>query len=117
MSNFQDRTVACNDCGSTFIFTAGEQAFYQERGFSDPKRCPDCRAARKAQRSSGGYQSAGQAGRSRGFGGGERRSGRERPQRRMYDIICDDCGQPAQVPFSPRDDRPVYCKECYQARQ
>src|SRR4051812_49290070 len=58
-----DRTITCRDCGEAFTFTAGEQAFYQERGFSEPQRCPACRAARKAQRGSGGgYDS--------GYGGG-----------------------------------------------
>ncbi|MER3437733.1 MAG: zinc-binding protein, partial [Chloroflexota bacterium] len=50
-----DRTITCRDCGETFSFSAGEQAYYQERGFSEPQRCPSCRAARKAQRSADGY--------------------------------------------------------------
>jgi hypothetical protein len=54
-----DRTLTCRDCGQAFTFTAGEQAFYQERGFSEPQRCPSCRAQRKAQRNTGGYDSAG----------------------------------------------------------
>ena len=45
-----DRTLTCKDCGSEFIFTEGEQAFYAEKGFeNDPVRCADCRRARKAQ--------------------------------------------------------------------
>ena len=57
-----DRTLTCRDCGQAFTFTAGEQAFYAERGFSEPQRCPSCRSARKAQRASQGYDS--------GYGGG-----------------------------------------------
>src|SRR3954462_6020279 len=55
-----DKTLTCRDCGQAFTFTAGEQAFYLERGFSEPQRCPACRSARKAQRSSsgGGYESS-----------------------------------------------------------
>ena len=44
------QTLTCRDCGQTFVFTAGEQAFYQERGFSEPQRCPACRSKRKAER-------------------------------------------------------------------
>ena len=69
-----DRTITCRDCGEAFTFTAGEQAFYAERGYSEPQRCPSCRAARKAQRSDdsyggGGYNSGG------GYGGGGNRGG------------------------------------------
>ena len=50
-----DKTLSCKDCGSDFIFTEGEQAFYAEKGFTnEPVRCPECRRARKAQRNSGG---------------------------------------------------------------
>ena len=46
-----DKTIVCKDCGSEFIFTEGEQAFYQENGFTnDPVRCPECRKVRKQQK-------------------------------------------------------------------
>ncbi len=46
-----DKTLVCEDCGKEFIFTEGEQEFYKEKGFeNEPKRCPDCRKARKHQR-------------------------------------------------------------------
>src|SRR6188508_2872354 len=52
---YTDRGITCLDCGVEFVFTAGEQEFYAQRGFSEPpKRCPSCRATRKAQRSAGG---------------------------------------------------------------
>jgi CxxC-x17-CxxC domain-containing protein len=94
MPNLRDKVLQCSDCGSTFTFTVRDQEFYLERGFSEPKRCPACRAARKSSQT-GGDRSA-------------------RPPRQMYDVICADCGQPTQVPFKPRDDRPVYCKDCYE---
>jgi hypothetical protein len=50
----QDKEISCADCGRTFLFTASEQEFFQERGMSEPKRCKDCRQARKAERQSGG---------------------------------------------------------------
>jgi len=50
-----DKNLTCKDCGATFVFTEGEQAFYQEKGFeNEPQRCPDCRRARKAQNNRGG---------------------------------------------------------------
>lgn len=50
-NNYEDITLTCKDCGSEFVFTAGEQAFYAEKGFTNqPVRCPACRKARKQQR-------------------------------------------------------------------
>src|SRR5215216_7915056 len=122
-----DRTLTCRDCGQQFTFTAGEQAFYQERGFSEPQRCPACRQARKAQRSagggydsggygSGGYSSGGYGGGggySSGGGGGSYSSG----PRQMYPATCSNCGKPTEVPFLPRGDKPVYCRDCFQERR
>ena len=52
---YQDKTLVCRDCGAEFVFTAGEQEFYAEKGFqNEPTRCKECRAARKANRASGG---------------------------------------------------------------
>ena len=53
---YTDKTLTCSDCGSAFTFDAGEQEFFASKGFeNEPGRCPDCRAARKQQRSGGGY--------------------------------------------------------------
>lgn len=46
-TNFEDRSLTCNSCNQSFTWTAGEQAFYQHRGFQQPKRCPHCREKRK----------------------------------------------------------------------
>jgi CxxC-x17-CxxC domain-containing protein len=110
-----DRTLTCRDCGQAFTFTAGEQAFYQERGFSEPQRCPSCRQARKAQRSASGYDSGGYGG-GGGYssGGGGGYSG---GPRQMYPAVCSDCGRETEVPFQPRSDKPVYCRECFQSRR
>ncbi len=52
---YQEKSIKCSDCGSTFIFTAGEQEFYANKGFTnEPRRCVSCRATRKAQRDNGG---------------------------------------------------------------
>ena len=110
-----DRTIQCRDCGQDFVFTAGEQAFYQERGFSEPQRCSACRSARKSQQGGGGYDSGsgGYGSGGRGYGGGGYSSG----PRQMYPAVCSACGKETEVPFQPRGDKPVYCRECFQERR
>lgn len=47
-SEFVSKTIDCSDCGRPFSFSAGEQAFYKAQGFkNDPKRCKECRQAKK----------------------------------------------------------------------
>mgnify|MGYP000238140453 len=31
----------------------------------------------------------------------------------MFEATCANCGGVAKVPFRPREDRPVYCSECF----
>ncbi|QBD80291.1 hypothetical protein EPA93_31680 [Ktedonosporobacter rubrisoli] len=102
-----DQILYCRDCNQEFTFTAGEQEFFASRGLTNtPSRCPSCRAARKQ---SGGY---------RDRSGGSRGGGyREREERPMYSATCANCGNEALVPFQPREDRPVYCQDCYQPRE
>ena len=101
-----DATLTCRDCGQAFTFTSGEQDFYASRGYSEPGRCPDCRAARKAERDggAGGYGSYS----SGGYG--------SRGPREMFSATCSSCGKEAQVPFQPSGDKPVYCSDCFQQR-
>ena len=101
----QDRNLTCAECGNSFVFSAEDQRYHQEKGFTDPKRCPTCRANRS---SSGGGGFGGGAGGSRGFSSGPRQ---------MHDAVCGDCGQKTQVPFLPRGDRPVYCNNCFNKRR
>ena len=109
---YTDETLTCVDCNAQFTFSAGEQEFFAAKGFTNkPNRCPDCRAARKAQRSQ-----AGGGGGYSGGGGGGYGGGGGRPQREMYTVTCSQCGQPATVPFQPRGDKPVYCRDCFQSR-
>ena len=111
------KTLTCRDCGEPFTFTAGEQAFYLERGFSEPQRCPACRTARKAQRSSGGggYDSGGYGGGNYSGGGGG--GGYSAGPRQMYPATCSNCGKDTEVPFMPRSDKPVFCRECFAERR
>ena len=51
MTEYKDKTIKCLDCGTEFVFTARDQEFYAEKGFTnEPKRCKECRAKRKAEK-------------------------------------------------------------------
>ena len=91
---YADRTLTCAECGSEFTFTADDQEFHAKKGYQEPKRCPNCRAARRG-------------------GGGGGGGGYDRGPRQMYTATCDSCGNEAQLPFEPRQDRPVYCSDCF----
>jgi CxxC-x17-CxxC domain-containing protein len=94
-----DRTLTCRDCNKQFAFTASEQDFYAQKGFTqDPGRCPECREARKAQRGSTGSGNY---------------TTNDRPKREMFTATCSDCGGVAELPFNPSGDRPVYCRDCF----
>ena len=95
MLNYVDKVLVCRDCSREFVFSTGEQEFYQSRGLQhEPSRCADCRNARRQQDGAG------------------------RPGRVMHDVICSNCGKLTQVPFVPTGIRPVYCQDCFQtARQ
>ncbi|MEW6034724.1 MAG: zinc-ribbon domain containing protein [Chloroflexota bacterium] len=96
--SFTDKTLQCADCGSSFTFTSAEQELFASRGYTnEPKRCPECRAAKRQQR--GGSMGSGY--------------GSPRQQREMFPAVCATCGKETQVPFEPRSGRPVYCSECY----
>lgn len=45
-----DRSLICTECNNKFNFSVGEQAFYAQRGFQDPKRCATCRERAKIRR-------------------------------------------------------------------
>ena len=86
---YEDKTLKCKECGADFIFTAGEQEFYAEKGFqNEPQRCKACRDKRK---------NAG------------------KPQREYFTTTCTNCGGEARVPFQPTGDKPVLCSECFAA--
>lgn len=97
--SYTDKPLTCVECGAQFTFTAEDQEYHASRGFTnEPKRCPSCRAAR---RGGGGYGGGGG-----GYGG----------SRQMYSVVCAECGQQTEVPFQPRGDRPVYCRDCFAKR-
>ena len=131
-----DKTLTCSDCGMEFAFTEREQEFYTEKGFSEPRRCPSCRASRKAARagdsggysggsySSGGYDSGGygggggySAGGYSGGGGGGGYGQRSSGPREMFAATCSSCGKEAKVPFRPTNGKPVYCSDCFRTQR
>jgi CxxC-x17-CxxC domain-containing protein len=82
---FKDEKLVCQDCGKEFVFSAADQQFFQEKGYQPPKRCPECRKAKKAQRSSN----------------------------QKYEITCSKCGQKGYVPFQPRNPEGLLCEKCF----
>ena len=95
---FQDRDLTCVECNQSFVFTADDQQYHADKGYTnEPKRCPSCRQARRANRGfDGGFGG--------GFGGG---------RREMHPAVCAECGKDTEVPFRPTGERPVYCSDCY----
>jgi len=85
---YEDKTLVCEECGKEFIFSAGEQEFYAQKGLQNtPKRCQDCRKARK-----------------------------HKSRRKMHDATCSACGAQTKVPFKPTEGKEVFCKECFAKR-
>ncbi len=125
---YSDKNLTCADCGQEFVFTASEQDFYAQRGFTEPRRCPSCRASRKAARNSegggssygsygagGGYSAGGAGSYGSGGGGGGGGAYRDRGPREMFAATCSNCGREAQVPFRPTSGKPVYCSDCFRS--
>ncbi|HEU5442040.1 MAG TPA: zinc-ribbon domain containing protein [Ktedonobacterales bacterium] len=88
---YEDKNLQCRECGEMFVFSAGEQEFYQQKGLlNEPGRCPNCRQRRRQT------------------------MGADRGPREMHTIVCAECGKEDQVPFLPRNDKPVYCSDCFE---
>ena len=85
-----DRELKCAACGEMFVFSVGEQEFFQGKRFvNEPKFCKQCRAKRQGDRG---------------------RSHIEIP------VVCTECGKSTTVPFKPTQDRPVLCATCFSHR-
>lgn len=92
----QDKVLTCRECGKEFLFSAGEQAFYAEKGFQhQPSRCKGCRGSRRT---------------------GAAREGGLSGERPLFAAVCSACGKDTQVPFKPTPGKPVYCRDCYAKR-
>ncbi len=101
---FMDRILKCSDCGSDFIFTAGEQLFFFDRQFkNDPKRCKLCKAKR--------------AGLGRVADGPAEAIAALPLSRTETRTECSACGIETTVPFKPTQGRPVFCRSCFQLKK
>jgi CxxC-x17-CxxC domain-containing protein len=98
-SDFQDRKIKCLDCGDDFVWTAGEQVFFHDKGLkNEPKRCKPCKQAKNERLAAiTAAQSSGVR------------------QRIEVSVQCAQCGQQTTVPFYPSQGRPVYCRACFLA--
>lgn len=94
---FQDKVLKCIDCGTDFVFTAGEQLFFHDKQFkNEPKRCKNCKSKRVAVLG---------ATQGQGYSKVETRTN------------CSQCGKETTVPFRPTQGRPVLCRECFQQKR
>lgn len=102
MPYIEKTLAACRDCGRSYPFTVEEQEEFARRGYmNEPSRCPECREVRRARRAAHPASS---------FGGNDNH--RSEP-RVMHPAVCSRCGKATEVPFLPRGDKPVYCRDCY----
>lgn len=93
---FQDKILKCTDCGTEFLFTAGEQSFFYDKQFRhEPKRCKSCKAKKPSP-----------------FGQAPAPMPRIETQ-----TVCSQCGKQTTVPFKPTQGRPVLCRECFQGKR
>lgn len=100
-----DKQLTCKDCGAAFVFSAREQAYHARLGLrNEPRRCAVCRQVARMRNED------------RALSRGPRRPGPPRPQQ-AFTVTCAQCGRPADVPFKPRGDRPVYCRDCFRSRR
>ena len=101
--SFEDKSIQCSECATTFTFTVEEQEHFASRGYTnEPKRCPSCRQARKARQNG---NSGNSFNRSANYGNSSTRE--------MFPVKCSECGKDTEVPFKPSNGRPVYCSDCY----
>src|ERR1700757_3531433 len=94
---YHDKVLKCSECGAEFVFTAGEQMFFADKGFkNEPKRCKACKAKRAESSGSGANGS---------------------PMRAETKTSCSQCGRKPPVPFPRTQARRVFCRECFQQRR
>jgi CxxC-x17-CxxC domain-containing protein len=95
---FRDRILKCVDCGTDFVFTAGEQLFFHDKQFrNEPKRCKSCKAKRVSVP-----------------GAAFSRTGHTRVETHA---VCSQGGKDTTVPFRPTQGRPVFCRDCFRDKR
>lgn len=81
-----DAVLACDDCGKNYKIIPQELSRLRKNGLPIPKKCPDCRLAKRLQK---------------------------RNPRKLYDRNCSKCNAPIQTTYSPDKPEIVYCQKCY----
>src|SRR6202030_2069168 len=93
---YHDKVLKCAECSQEFVFTAGEQMFFADKGFkNEPKRCKDCKANRS--------QSPGPS--------------TNTSKQAETKTTGSQGGRKPRVPSRPTQGRPVFCRECFQQRR
>lgn len=117
-------TLACVNCTEEFVVTTAEQLFRRDNNLPTPHLCPACRSAQRSARNGDllavhehDAPERGQHRAGRGARISQRRNMRRGPATQSHPAICAACGAETHVPFVPRPDRPVYCRDCFSARQ
>lgn len=86
---FTDKVLKCCDCTNDFVFTVGEQEFFDAKGLSNlPKRCADCRVITRLRRAGRAVDNVSQA-------------------------ICARCESSFTLPFKPLGYKPTFCNTCF----
>jgi CxxC-x17-CxxC domain-containing protein len=111
---FTDQTLMCATCGQSFAFTVQEQEFYRGKGFRHtPKRCRDCRRAKRAMQSGNGNGAP-----SRRDNHNSSHAAHDPDQQpTLHEAVCHTCGSGVQLPFRPDGVRPVFCRPCFEERR
>lgn len=87
---FKEKVINCRDCGKEFIFSVGEQNFFEKKGLKNiPTRCSECRKIFREKKEKGELEAV---------------------------IKCTPCGSEDKVPFAPRHKEDVYCDECFKQK-
>ncbi|MBX7218534.1 MAG: zinc-ribbon domain containing protein [Blastocatellia bacterium] len=98
VKEYVDQTLNCIECGCEFVFTAGEQLFFTDKGLKNsPKRCKPCKI-KKNERFNALLSMMSTDG--------------SKPRIQVA-VECAQCGVNTTVPFLPTQGRPVYCRECF----
>lgn len=98
-AEFEDKEIICVDCSEPFIWEAGAQAFFQDKGLTNqPKRCAPCKETKRQRVAEAAMRPE------------------DRP-RVTIEVTCAQCGTETTVPFVPVRNRPVYCRQCFLAHR
>ncbi len=116
--NYTDKELVCKECADKFVFSASEQEHHARLGLrNEPRRCAVCRQAARMRNEDRGGRPPRRIGGPRPPGAGPPRPGGPMGPREVFQAVCAQCGKQTDLPFKPRGDRPVYCRQCFAARR